>query len=143
MPSYKDWIQKIDISVDYYSAFIKAWIAFNSWYRSEYSEKTDREIIEKLKTESNRFKGYIETLLDVNNVTNEAITFKENLNSLRERLVNASIMTQERSGVNQQISFSEIAINNPKTVAEGDYRVTHYKVQRTRQKNNHVGPQEK
>lgn len=27
MSSYKDWIQKIDIEVDYFSAFIKAWIA--------------------------------------------------------------------------------------------------------------------
>lgn len=64
MPSYRDWIRKIDIDIDYYSAFIKAWIAFNSWYRSEYRERTDREIIEKLKTESNRFKGYIDVHAD-------------------------------------------------------------------------------
>ena len=134
MQSYRDWIQQIDIKIDYYSAFIKAWIAFNSWYRSEYRERTDREIIEKLKSESNRFKGYIETLLDANNNTDEAITFKKNLNSLRSALVSAAIVTQERGGVNQQISFAEIAINNPKTLAEGDYRVTHYKIQRTRQK---------
>ena len=122
------------LDIDYYSAFIKAWIAFNSWYRSEYRERTDREIIEKLKSESNRFKGYIETLLDTNNNTDEAISFKKNLNSLRSALVSAAIVTQERGGMNQQISFSEIAINNPKTLAEGDYRVTHYKIQRTRQK---------
>ncbi len=134
MPSYRDWIRKIDIDIDYYSAFIKAWIAFNSWYRSEYRERTDREIIEKLKTESNRFKGYIETLLDTNNNTDEAISFKKNLDNLRSALVSAAIVTQERGGMNQQISFSEIAINNPKTLAEGDYRVTHYKIQRTRQK---------
>lgn len=134
MPSYKDWIQKIDIDIDYYSAFVKAWIAFNSWYRSEYRERTDREIIEKLKSENNRFKGYIETLLDTNNNTDEAISFKRNLNNLRSALVSAAIVTQERGGVNKQISFSEIAINNPKTLAEGDYRVTHYKIQRTRQK---------
>ena len=134
MPSYRDWIRKIDIDIDYYSAFIKAWIAFNSWYRSEYRERTDREIIEKLKTESNRFKGYIETLLDTNNNTDEAISFKKNLDNLQSALVSAAIVTQERGGMNQQISFSEIAINNPKTLAEGDYRVTHYKIQRTRQK---------
>lgn len=134
MPSYRDWIEQIDIKIDFYSAFIKAWIAFNSWYRSEYSERTDRDIIEKLKSENNRFKGYIETLLDTNNNTNDSIAFKKNLNNLRSALVTAAIVTQERSGVNQQISFSEIAINNPKPMAEGDYRTTHYKVQRTRQK---------
>lgn len=60
MPSYKEWISKIDIEIDYYSAFIKAWIAFNSWYRSEYRERTDREIIEKLKTENNLFNAICE-----------------------------------------------------------------------------------
>ena len=134
MPSYKDWIQKIDIDIDYYSAFIKAWIAFNSWYRSYYRERTDRDVIEKLKSESNRFKDYIETLLDINNDDNQSVLFKKNLNDLRSALVSAAIVTQERGGINKQISFSEIAINNPKTLAEGNYRVTHYKIQRTKQK---------
>ena len=34
MPGYKDWIDTIDIRIDYYSAFMKAWIAFNAWYCS-------------------------------------------------------------------------------------------------------------
>ena len=130
MPSYRDWIRKIDIEIDFYSAYIEAWIAFNSWYRSEFSERTDRDIIEKLKSQSNRFKGYIETLLDVNNNSEESVEFKSNLSKLQASLVNAPIVTQERSGVNQQISFSEIAINNPKSLSEGDYRQTHYRVQR-------------
>lgn len=134
MPSYRDWIRKIDIDVDYYSAFIKAWIAFNSWYRSEHQAGTDRAIIEKLKTQNNRFKGYIETLLDTNNNSEDALLFKDHLPKLQSALVSATIVTQERGGVNRQISFSEIAITNPKTNAEGDYRQTHYKVQRTNQK---------
>ena len=107
MSSYKEWIQKIDIEVDYFSAFIKAWIAFNAWYRSEYRERKDRDIIEKLKSENNHFKGYIETLLDENNNTDDAITFRSNLTFLQSALVNVPIFTQERGGVNQQISFSE------------------------------------
>lgn len=134
MSTYREWIKKIDINVDYYSAFIKAWIAFNSWYRSEYSERTDREIIEKIKNQNSRFKGYIETLLDINNTTLESVEFKSNLQKLQFALVNATIVTQERGGVSKQISFSEIAINNPKNNSEGDYRQTHYKVQRTGQK---------
>lgn len=133
MPSYKDWIQKIDIDVDYFSAFIKAWIAFNSWYRSEYRERTDRDIIEKLKSENDHFRGYIETLLDENNNADDATVFRNNLSSLQSALVCVPIFTQERGGVNQQISFSQIAINNPKNFSEGDYRTTHYRVDRTRQ----------
>lgn len=67
MPTYKDWIKEIDLNIDYFSAFIKAWIAFNSWYRSEYTERSDREIIERIKMQNNRFKGHIETFLDGNN----------------------------------------------------------------------------
>jgi hypothetical protein len=134
MPSYRDWIRKIDIEVDYFSAFIKAWIAFNSWYRSEYAERTDRDIIERIKSQSNRFKGYIETFLDINNNSEEAQAFKSNLNKLQSALINAAIVTQERGGINNQISFSEIAITNPKNLSDGDYRQTHYRIQRTAQK---------
>ena len=130
MPTYKDWIKEIDLNIDYFSAFIKAWIAFNSWYRSEYTDRRDRDIIEKIKTQSNRFKGYIETLLDPSNNADKALEFRENLSKLRESLTNAAIFTQERGGVAQQISFSAIAVNNPKNTAEGDYRQTHYSVQR-------------
>lgn len=77
---------------------------------------------------------YIRDYIDENNNSDEAIIFKKNLKDLQAALVNAAIVTQERDGINQQISFSEIAINNPKRVAEGDYRVTHYKVQRTNEK---------
>lgn len=146
MPTYKDWIKEIDLNVDYFSSFIKAWIAFNSWYRSEYTERSDRDIIEKIKSKNNRFKGYIETFLDKNNNSEKASKFFENLVKLQEVLVKANIFTQERGGVTQQILFSEIAINNPKSVAEGDYRQTHYKVERSHQgmitiiskKNNHA-----
>lgn len=131
MSSYKDWIRAIDIEIDYYSAFIKAWIAFNSWYRSEYTERRDRDVIEKMKSQGSLFKGHIETLLDENNVTDEASAFKTYINQLQAALVNAAIMTQERGGISRQISFSEIALNNPKIVSDGRYRRTHYKVQRT------------
>lgn len=73
-------------------------------------------------------------MLDQNNISDEASSFKKDLKDLQVALVNAAIVTQERGGVNKQISFSEIAINNPKVLAEGDYRTTHYKIQRTRQK---------
>ncbi len=130
---YKEWIEEIDINIDYFSAFLKAWIAFNSWYRFVYSERTDRDIIERIKTQSNSFKGYIETLLDTNNNSETATSFKENLSLLQSSLTSASIVTQERGGVSKQISFSAIAINNPKSEAEGDYRRTHYKIKRSRE----------
>ena len=47
MSNYKDWIKAVDIQVDYYSAFMKAWIAFNAWYESgEIEGKTDKDKID-------------------------------------------------------------------------------------------------
>ena len=48
MPGYKDWIDAIDIKVDYFSAFMKAWIAFNAWYNfsGEIPTGNDKECIE-------------------------------------------------------------------------------------------------
>jgi len=41
------WLQMSEI--DYLGQFVKAWLAFNAWYRSAYSETTDRKIIEEIK----------------------------------------------------------------------------------------------
>lgn len=49
MSNYKDWIDAVDIKIDYFSAFMKAWIAFNSWYESgEIPGKTDKDHIEHI-----------------------------------------------------------------------------------------------
>ncbi len=47
MSGYKEWIDNAEINIDYYSAFLKAWIAFNAWYNYEINEKTDQRCIEK------------------------------------------------------------------------------------------------
>ena len=129
MSNYKDWINKIDINIDYYSAFIKAWIAFNAWYRSEYSERQDRAVIEKIKSENNRFKTYINNYLEGNDDISQS--FQEYIGKLHNALNNAAIATQERSGTRTQISFTDIAINNPKTTVDVVYRRNRYNIERS------------
>jgi len=132
MSNYQDWIKKIDIDIDYYSAFIKAWIAFNAWYRSEYIERQDRAVIEKIKNENNRFKTYINNYLDSDDNISQA--FCENISKLHNALNSAAITTQERGGTRMQISFTDIAINNPKTTVDETYRLYKYKIERTNTK---------
>ena len=135
MPTYQEWIREIDINIDYFSAFIKAWIAFNAWYRHEFPDlHNDRKVIEAIKTTTNHFKGNIETLLDKTNGHEDAIRFRENLDKLQQTLTNTSITTQERGGHQQQISFSEIAIVNQKTLSDENYRNTHYRIERKGEK---------
>ena len=46
MAGYKEWIENAEVKIDYFSAFLKAWIAFNAWYNEEIHEKTDQQCIE-------------------------------------------------------------------------------------------------
>ena len=95
MSGYKDWIDAIEIKVDYFSAFMKAWIAFNAWYNNsgEVIGKTDKECIEYIGSKTNRFKTYIENLLVADST--DGNTFRENLASLHSSLLSAAITTQE------------------------------------------------
>lgn len=126
---YKDWINEIDIKVDYFSAFIKSWIAFNSWYRTKYEDKQDIKIIEKIKLQNNEFKNYIISLLAGS--SNESIIFKENIGNLHRALTKAAIMTQERSSRVVQISFANIAMVNTKNSCDETYRTSRYILTRT------------
>lgn len=127
MGDYQDWIRKIGI--DYYSAFIKAWIAFNAWYHTVYTERQDRVVIERIKNENNRFKTYMNHYID--GEYSDSILFQESVGKLHTALNNAAIVTQERSGTKMQISFTEIAINNPKTLVDVTYRLNKYRIERT------------
>lgn len=131
--AYQDWINEIDIGVDYYAAFIKAWIAFNSWYNQNYSdEKTDAAIIARMQLDSNDFRVHLMNLLKGN--TQEAAELKSNIGNFHEALVNANIRTQERTGKDYQITFSEVATVNKSNRADGTYRGVKYTVERKRDK---------
>lgn len=127
---YKEWINELEIEIDYYSAFIKAWIAFNSWYRKQYKYRQDRKIIEEIKSNNNEFKDNIETLLDLSLSSDNALKFREDLRNLQQALSAATIVTQERDGDRLQISFSDIAISNPKRKSSENYNRTHYELAR-------------
>lgn len=131
MPGYKDWIDAIDIKVDYFSAFMKAWIAFNAWYNfsGEVTGRNDKECIEFIGGKSNRFKGYVESLLTVNST--EGKTFRENLASLHSMLLNAAITTQEYIGIRQTVSFAEVAVKNSNSSENFEYRNVKYNCTRS------------
>ena len=126
MPGYKDWIDAIEIKVDYFSAFMKAWIAFNAWYNNsgEVIGKTDKECIEYIGSKTNRFKTYIENLLVADST--DGNTFRENLASLHSSLLSAAITTQEYIGVRQPVSFAEVAVKNSNSTEKNLFRNVQY-----------------
>jgi hypothetical protein len=118
--NYKDWIDAIDINVDYFSAFMKAWIAFNSWYESgEVEGRTDKEKIDFIANKTNRFKTYMNNLLSEE--TPEGISFRESVALLHASLIGAAITTQEYFGVRQAVSFSEVAVKNQNNQTRMEY----------------------
>jgi len=73
-----EWKKLSDI--DYFSQFIKAWLAFNAWMRNRYNLKRDREIIEKIKNEDNDFRNKILQYISGNDA--ESVLFKSYISSL-------------------------------------------------------------
>lgn len=134
MPGYKDWIDAIDIKVDYFSAFMKAWIAFNAWYNfsGEVTGKTDKECIEFIGGRSNRFRSYMENLLS--SETAEGEHFRTSLAALHSSLLSAAITTQEYIGVRQTVSFSEVAVKNSNARESFKFRNAKYECSRARGK---------
>ena len=131
MANYKDWIEAIDIKVDYFSAFMKAWIAFNAWYdRGAIPGNTDKEKIEFISSEDNDFKTYMNRLLAEE--TTEGLSFRDNIAQLHAALLGSAIRSQEYVGVRQTISFSEVAVKNQNNLHRFDYRTFHYECSRSR-----------
>lgn len=131
MPGYKDWIDAIDIKVDYFSAFMKAWIAFNAWYNNsgEVPPGNDNTCIEYIASQTNRFKSYIINLINAED--SDGTAYRENLAKLHCSLLSAAITTQEYIGVRQAISFSEVAVKNKNALARRDFYQNHYECTRS------------
>ena len=131
MSNYKDWINAVEIKVDYFSAFMKAWVAFNAWYESGeivVSNNTDKEYIERIANNTNRFKTYVNNLLNARN--DEGEKYRYSVANLHESLLNAAITTQSYIGMRQAISFSEVAIKNTNANAQCNYYNLHYECKR-------------
>lgn len=130
MPGYKDWIDAIEIKVDYFSAFMKAWIAFNAWYNfsGEVSGRTDKDCIECIASQSNRFKSYVMNLINAEDADGSA--YRESIAKLHSSLLQAPITTQEYIGVRQSVSFAEVAVKNANNRTQKDYYYYHYECSR-------------
>lgn len=131
MPGYKDWIDAIDIKVDYFSAFMKAWIAFNAWYNfsGEVPEGNDKSCIEYIASQTNRFKTYTINLINAEDT--EGSAYRESIAKLHNALLSAAITTQEYIGVRQSVSFAEVAVKNTNAFARNDYYYNHYECSRS------------
>lgn len=53
-----EWYEKAQL--DYFTLFIKLWLCFNGWYRQQFQNETDREVVNNLKRGDNRLFDHFE-----------------------------------------------------------------------------------
>jgi len=112
-------------SVDYFTQFIKAWIPFNAWYKSYYTTlDTDRKAIDWLKTNSNKFRNKLISLLK--DQGNDGISFRSRIAELHVELERKHIFNK-----GERITFEDISIESNPTLAHSlTYNGCEYKVQK-------------
>jgi hypothetical protein len=80
--------------IEYMTPFLKLWLSFNSWYKKEYRRDTslrrDRDHIEKVKIDRNRFKTEFEYYLNSNDYS-----FFANIEKLLETLNNSQLKKED------------------------------------------------
>lgn len=76
--------------IDYFTYFIKAWISFNAWYKSSFTNiNKDREAINKIKNESNTLRSKALGLISADNEQSDV--FKAHLASLHKSLLDLEV----------------------------------------------------
>lgn len=117
-----NWRSLADI--DYFTQYIKSYLAFNAWMRARYSGLSkDRMIVDAVKNENNEFRRKIINLLQSGD--NEAEDFKSHISSLHYNLERFEIMNNGK-----KISFYDVFIeNNPETVKTSRRNTLDYKVE--------------
>lgn len=103
------WIGRAEM--DYYIMFIKTWIPFNAWYMRDFYDDSstpkrtsDREIIDYLIANDNKYKSKIQNLLK--GADEQAKEFRKYLSKLHFELVDHSIPDEEN-----RVSFSHTSLS--------------------------------
>lgn len=111
------WLRMSDI--DYVGQFVKAWLAFNAWYRSAYTEAQDRKIINEFKWQGNPVLSALRPKLD--SAGDDAIQFRAEIALLHQRLDNYEI-SSGKGASKTRISFRRVFLRENLPMVERDDR---------------------
>lgn len=109
-----DWMNRAEI--DYIGPFVKAWAAFNAWYRHASGQAQERAMLDWVKAQPNPVRRGTLPLLRTDNDTAEALALKQAICDLQLRLDYIHFEVT-RKGVNEQISLRSVCIQ-PKTFSQ-------------------------
>ncbi|QZQ51229.1 hypothetical protein K6L24_05430 [Erwinia persicina] len=106
-PHAADWMNRAEI--DYIGPFVKAWAAFNAWFRHASAHTQERAMLDWVKGHPNQVRRGILALLRNDNDTAEAQALKLAISDLQSRLDGIHFEVT-RKGVNEQISLRSVCI---------------------------------
>ncbi|EPC8431070.1 hypothetical protein ACSRVK_000729 [Pseudomonas aeruginosa] len=106
-PHAADWMNRAEI--DYIGPFVKAWAAFNAWFRHASAQVQERAMLDWVKSQPNPVRRGVLALLRNENDTVEAQSLKLAISDLQIRLddIHFEVM---RKGVNEQVSLRSVCI---------------------------------
>ncbi len=104
----QNWIKWSE--TDFYSLFVKSWIPFNAWYMDSFYDetlgrKTDRDILDHIKNNTNKFRDKLENLLK--KTGDDADEFYYHLNLLDKELESHAVYNKGK-----RIQFSNINLSS-------------------------------
>ena len=107
-PQAQDWMTRAEL--DYVGPFVKAWAAFNAWYRHSSNEVQEREMLEHVKHRPNAVRRAILSLLDDSNATRDGLALRQAVFELHQCLDDIHFEVSRRSVV-ERISFRSVCID--------------------------------
>ena len=107
-PSAVDWMNRAEI--DYIGPFVKAWAAFNAWYRHASGEVQERAMLEHVKRQPNQVRRAILPLLDTDNRTADSVNLKQAVYDLHHRLDAIRFEVTRRNKI-ERISLRAVCIS--------------------------------
>lgn len=106
------WKERAEI--DYIGPFVKAWAAFNAWYRDESGSRRDRDGLEYVKTRANPVRAEILPLLapprDGRTDSEDALELKLLVAELHRRLEDYHIEVAREDETLERITFTQVSI---------------------------------
>ena len=116
--------------MDYIGPFVKAWAAFNAWYRHTSGASRERDMLDYVKNQPNSARRNILPLFDIANVTAEALRLRQAIYDLHRSLdgVELEVTKNQRT---ERISLRSVCIA-PRALqnAQRTRHIHEYKVSR-------------
>jgi hypothetical protein len=110
-PHAADWMNRAEI--DYIGPFVKAWAAFNAWYRNDSGQTTERALLDfAVRHHNSRLRRHVLPLLANGNGVTEAEQLKLAICDLQQKL-DAIHFEVTPKGRRERVSLREVCINPP------------------------------